>query len=99
MLPVYSMGNYIDHLIHGLSRAEVRMTYTDNGEDHAVLTSLNASVLGVWLNTHDAATIQQAQENWQNPFHFGVLSLPDLESRQQYVTVPVLGIRRFEKVK
>ena len=99
MLPVYSIGNYIDKLIYWLSQSKVRIVYTENGVDQSVITSLNASVLGAWLNTHDAATIQQAQENWQNPFNFGVLSLPDLESRQQYVTVPVLGIHRFEKVK
>ena len=99
MLPVYSISNYIDKLIYWLSQSKVRIVYTENGEDKSVITSLHASVLGAWLNTHDAATIQQAQENWQNPFNFGVLSLPDLESRLQYVTVPVLGIRRFEKVK
>jgi hypothetical protein len=99
MVPVYSIGNYIDKLIYWLSQSKVSIVYTENGEDHSVITSLHAGVLGAWLNTHDAATIQQAQENWQNPFHFGVLSLPDLASRQQYVTVPVLGIRRFEKVK
>jgi hypothetical protein len=98
MLPVYSIANYIDKLIYWLSQSKVKVIVTENGEDKSVITSLNTSVLGAWLNTHDAATIQQAQENWQNPFNFGVLSLPDLESRLQYVTVPVLGIRRFEKV-
>jgi hypothetical protein len=98
MVPFYSLSNYIDQLIEGLAQSKVKIVFTENGEDRFVITSLHAGVLGAWLNTKDAATIHHVQENWYNPFRYGVLSLPDLASRLQYVAVPVLGIRRIEKV-
>lgn len=97
ILPMYSIAAYIDAIIAGLMKHRVWITYLDDGNaESKVMTSLRSDVLAYWLRTCDPRAVQQAQSVWQNPFLFGEITLPDLKSSYQHVTLRVLNIQDIQ---
>lgn len=98
VIPMYSIGYYIDYLLHLLSNHRVIVTFIENGEEQKLITSLKHGALAKWMNTNDDNAIEKVQDSWNNPFVFGEIILPDLFSCNEFVTVQVLGIISVQKV-
>lgn len=96
ILPMYSIAAYIDSIIAGLMKHRVWVTYLDGNVESKVLTSLRSDALAYWLRTCDPRAVQQAQGAWQNPFLFGEITLPDLKSSYQHVTLRVFNIQDIQ---
>jgi hypothetical protein len=98
IIPMYSIGYYIDYLLHLLSNHRAVVTFTENGEKQKLITSLKYEALAKWMNTNEDNAIEKVQESWNNPFVFGEIILPDLFSCNDYVTVSVLDITSVQEV-
>ncbi|RAV06618.1 hypothetical protein [Paenibacillus sp. YN15] len=98
MMPMYSIGNYIDKLIYCLTHHRVLMTYLEEGVGYQFVTSLRTDAIAKWQQSNHAATIQKVQDSWQNPFDFGEIILPNLLIPNQYVKVRVLDIISIQKL-
>jgi hypothetical protein len=92
VLPMYSIANYMEHIVRFLGEHRVRITYVENGEEQKLETSLRKDDLQRWLRNNNSHDVEKVRESWQNPFCFSELILPDLTRQRTFVTVCAFDI-------
>lgn len=98
IMPLYSIGNYIDKLIALIGNHRVMITYLKDNTEYKLVTSLRSDAIAKWLKTNSPNAIHKVQGSWQNPFAFGEVILPNLMVSDQYVTIQVLDITSIQKL-
>jgi hypothetical protein len=96
LVPYYSLLNWGFALGAHLASRQSVLSYTVEGLETEVLTSLEPEVLAKWMGTYPQDAVASLSRSWRSSLLAGEVTVPNLQSPGQFVTVPVLGVQRVE---
>lgn len=96
LVPYYSMLNWGFALGDHLASRQSVLSYMVEGLETEVLTSLEPEVLAKWMGTYPQDAVASLSRSWRSSLLAGEITVPNLQSPGQFVTVPVLGVQRVE---
>lgn len=98
VVPMYSIMNWAGAVASFLQSDQAIISYTDDaGRDHELLTTLDPRVLGVWMNMKPTDAFYKLKDDWKTSVFNAVVPVPDSGYRHNFVSLPLLGIRKIEK--
>lgn len=95
--PAYALGGYKKTLLGVLKRRVIRITCLDSsGGDIKFVTTLNGDALCKWLKVSEVNRCQPIWRQVEGSYCEANLTLPNLDTRNEFITINLLHIKNVQ---